>query len=219
MIIFFIIPEIYLLEMNLFAIKDLCTRVYKKLLELNFYAKSTDDQQTTVKGRLATRLYILIFIFSIIILTFYSSLRYSTETVTINNPTLIDYFRFQKSVDERITCPCTNIALSQSLFISFTPEYHQLCSSDFLSTNWFDYLIFVQDTSLYGVSSWHWGILPKFRFLEAMCQLAENTVQDAIDRFAQSKFVSSVVLISDEFNSQTSVIIDTLVQSIVLCSL
>lgn len=199
--------------MNISTIKDKCNGFYHKLLELNFYTKPTDDQRAIEKGRLATRLYILIFIFSVIILMFYSSLRYSTETVTIHNPTLVDYLLFQKKVDVRTVCPCMDIALSQSMFISFTPEYHQLCSSDFLSTNWFNYLVFVQDTILYGVSSWHWGILPKFRFLEAMCQLAENTVQDAIDRFAQSKFVSSTVLSPDEFDSQTSVIINTLVQS------
>ena len=200
--------------MNLTTLKNLWRRLYNKLLELNFYSDPSDDARTTQKGRIATRLYIIIFFCSIIVLTFYSSLRYSTETISVSEPSLLDYLLLEKSISERLTCPCTNIAVTQSSFISFSSKLHQLCSSDFLSDNWFNYLTYVQEVSFYGKSSWNWGALPKFRFLQAMCQLAQNTVNEAINQFGRSKFVTSVALTPDDFASQTSVIINNLMQGL-----
>ena len=198
--------------MNLTAFKTTWIRFYNKLLELNFYYKPLEDIQATQKGRLATRLYIIIFFCAVIVLTFYSSLRYSTETLNISRPSLKKFLFLERSITERLVCPCTNIAISQSSIISFAPEFHQLCSSDFLDEDWFDYLNFIQTTTINGLADWRWGILPKFRFLQAMCYLAQSTVTEAVNTFGRSKLVTAIALTPVEFSSQASVVITTMTQ-------
>ncbi len=85
--------------------------------------------------------------------------------------------------------------------------------TEILSNNWFNYLDFIQEANINGLNDWRWGILPKFIFLEAMCNLAQNTVNEVINTFDKSKLVTAIALTPNEFSSsQTLVVIDTMIQ-------
>ena len=191
--------------------KQLWTTCFQKLFALNFYTETSTDLDAVQAGRWATRFYLVLLTGSIIILTFYSSLVYNTETVIIPQPGLNTFLTLQTNMKQGLSCPCKEISISQSSLASFSPEFHQLCSSDFLSDHWFSYLSFIQTLAYSSSNNWRFGILPKFRFLQSICDLATDTVSDADTAFGEQRFITASALSLAVFNSQMSLLVQSMI--------
>ena len=192
-------------------LKHLWKVMYNKLLELNFYALPPPDLYTVQTGRWATRLYIVLLLGSIIVLTFYSSLTYNTETVIVQQPSLNTFLALESSTKQGLSCPCKQISILHSSMISFSPEFHQFCSSDFLSDYWFDFLAGIYSMRKAEENNWRWGILNKFRFLESMCNFAASTVDNAVITFGQERLITVAVLAPAVFDSQMALLTRALI--------
>jgi hypothetical protein len=193
--------------------KELWTTTFDKLRTLNFYTSTSTNLYDVQTGQWATRAYIVLLLCSVIILSFYSSLVYNTETITILQPSVNTFITLQMNAKQNLACPCKEVSIPQSSLVSFSPEFHQFCSSDFLSDDWFSYLAFEYGTQFAGYTNWAYGALPKFKFLQATCSVAMNIVTDAVRTFGEERFITAMALTPTVYNSQMTGIIQSMIYS------
>jgi len=109
----------------------------------NNFLKQKRERQTT-------RLYIISITISFIILLTYTVLSEETKVYTISHPTQDVYDKLYASHSNTIECTCEQISIAYSTFTDIQAEYHQVCSSQFISPGFFIQLAYFRtDTPLY----------------------------------------------------------------------
>ncbi|CAF3585944.1 unnamed protein product [Rotaria sp. Silwood1] len=126
-----------------------------------------------------------------VILLIYTSQVQVTHTITVNTPLLEVYSSLYEKYAETLTCPCTNIAIEQQEFISLIPTFHQICHSDFVTSNWLSYLNAVSRYLLSSDFRETGSLL--FQILTSFCQLAQDAINSSLPKFYSTRFVSNHV--------------------------
>ena len=190
--------------------------IFYRLRQLNFF---TSDDPTANSEReiqdqiLATRIFFILLIASLVILTIYSSQIQVTKTVNIKNPSIEQYTLLYQSHSQTIICPCTNIVIPRQTFLILQPTFHQVCQSDFLNDKWLNGLFY---TALYI------DILPHdfrligssiFGTLLSLCQLSLTTINDGLIDFNRSYFPSVKVIPKEELVPQGKSLIDLFIST------
>ena len=126
-------------------------------------------------------------------------MKYS-QTITIQNPSVVTYLSLEEAYGDDLTCPCTNIAIEHREFISLSPTIHQLCSSDFISDRWLNYL---RGASAGYISAdfEHTGSF-LFNILASSCRLAKQIIADALSIFYSTRYISSKVVHPDALEQE-----------------
>ena len=134
------------------------------------------------RQQLATRYYIILLLLSITIVLLFNSLRMQIRSVTISSPTESIFDHLKTEYSSTLSCPCSDIALTYSTFLSVRlPVYHQVCSSYLISSN-FTRLLWGRENA----STYFWYLDLKilstqFRYLSALCSLAETIFNENIE--------------------------------------
>ena len=138
-------------------------------------------------------------------------------SVKVPNSSSSDCKRLQDLYPDTLKCPCSNVMVPYKTFISLSATLHQVCSSDYVTESWISLLSFmdmdqlgVPDTSWYGLGSRH------LHLLSTLCQLANETIADAINRFGIQSVVSSNVLTELDFYAQLNTTLNQFLQSMVI---
>ena len=180
-------------------------RTLKKLLiELNIFKRRGSDEQQVYYQRMATRCYISILTVSLTILTFYSLLAAELHLESIRNPTESDYNLLEQTYTDQLSCPCTSISMNYSTFVNIEPQYHQVCSSDLVSTEWMNYNSIQNNDFFYELDDYRSLAASYFKLLSTLCRSAKKTVDDALRTYFQAQFVSSRVISRQLFESQVN---------------
>ena len=179
-------------------------KLKKLLIELNIFKRRGSDEQQVYYQRMATRGYALILAISLIILTFYSLLAEERHRESIRSPTESDYNLFEQIYGDKLSCPCTSISMNYSTFVSIEPRYHQVCSSDLVSTEWVNYNTIQNNDFYYAFNDYRSVATSYFRLLSTFCRSAKKTVDDALRTYFQAQFVSSRVISRQLFESQVN---------------
>jgi len=172
-------------------------QIRKKLINLNMFSTSSD----IVNGIYATRVYLVLLISGIIILVFYASIIVRIENKTMKQPTYEQYEQLISQYSSSMKCPCSQLSISQSTFMTIQPNYHQICSSDFIREDrWLLYssglsgAVFVFDFRTTG--------MPLFSLLETFCEMTKETIRNELTVFYDNQFVSGQILMNETFHSQ-----------------
>ncbi|CAF4078850.1 unnamed protein product, partial [Adineta steineri] len=128
---------------------------------------------------------------SIIVLLLFNSLSTQTATVTILNPSLITYKNLQTLHSATLKCPCSTKTISYRSFVSLSPALHQVCSSGFVTDDWFTLL--QRSINMYYLNDWRNRARAQFQQLSDFCRLANKTIDDSADRFLKQFFIASTV--------------------------
>ncbi|CAF3645712.1 unnamed protein product, partial [Adineta steineri] len=176
--------------------------ILKKLIELNIFKQSSNTDRQTKFQRYGTRLYIFLLLGSMIIITIYVFLQKSIQSKTILYPTESQFIQLQKEYLQSLSCPCSSISISYSNFTTIQPQYHQLCQSDIISPEWIQYnkksatgkLLYPYD---YRVISTVY-----FQLLSLFCEQAKETIDNALEIFLRTEFVTSQVLAQESFENE-----------------
>jgi len=96
-------------------------------------------------------------------------------------------------------------------FVSLSPSFHQICSSDFVDKRWI--LALKESFNRCVFVDWRNRAFSQFELLSDLCQLANKTIDDAVSRFLKQSIVASSVLIEDNFNKQINANLDQLFES------
>ncbi|CAF1364363.1 unnamed protein product [Adineta steineri] len=155
--------------------------------------------------RITTRVFIILMIITLSLLILYTSLTIVTETVTVRQPTTDVYTVLQTKYSQTLVCPCTQITIDYEKFISFHPTFHQICSSDFITTQWINF--FLTDVQILATDIRNVAPL-YYRTLSAFCNLSVDTINNALLIFNFTKYVTKNVQQINLFQSQTQQIVN-----------
>lgn len=96
-------------------------------------------------------------------------------------------------------------------FISLSPIFHRVCSSDFVTDHWISIL---KESTTEKISiDWRNRAFSQFQLLSDLCQLANRTVNDAVRSFLMQSFIVSSVPTEDDFNIQLNATLHQFFQS------
>ncbi|UJR19487.1 hypothetical protein I4U23_022616 [Adineta vaga] len=186
--------------------------------QMNLYHRiQTNDEILLIKQqRIATRFYILLFLFSIGILFIFLNLNTRINSLTISSPNLSTFEELQAKYSLTLTCRCSNIAISYSAFVSIQPlTYHQICSSDFLSLDFITSLWGMEESIEYVLNYDRKILSSLFRILSSFCILTKNMIEQNIIVFSTKQLITLKTLTRDSFERQvTSIIENFIVQTL-----
>ena len=199
--------------LTVLTIRERLAQLYHKLKcmlhDFNLFPSippSTDPHELRTQ-RISTRLFIILLITCVIILLFYLSLINTTKTVHVDTPTLQQYSQIYSSYSQSLTCPCQKISINYEEFISIHYTLHQICSSVFLTDDWFTYLYSPDYTGRFTDDFRFLGPLA-FQGISSFCQLVNNTMLNGLKQFYSTQYVSSVVLPMKLFQLQVESVVE-----------
>ncbi len=171
--------------------------IESKIIQFSLYDKDSRDPIRAYHGRLSTRLYIILVFISLCTITLLPN--FSSETVNeiISDPSIQEYEDLEKKYSSTLICPCTQISIPYEDFLKIEVKYHQICSSDFVQSWWYESFLPL------NTSDRKFNFLTfapsYFQTLSAFCDIANITINDAIQRFSATNFVNSQLLSNNSF--------------------
>ncbi|CAF4010727.1 unnamed protein product [Adineta steineri] len=202
-----------LMLVTLPSVTFICRFIYRRRrlpiiqTEIDPYKQSAHDLKNQ---RIITRLFIILMIITLSLLILYTSLTIITETVTVKQPTINVYTELQTKYSQTLVCPCTQITLDYEKFISFHPTFHQICSSDFVTTQWIDFFL----TDVLFLANDVRNMAPLYyRTLSTFCNLSVDTINNALLVFNFTEYVTKNVQQINLFQSQTEQIVNLFKQT------
>ena len=178
------------------------TSILTYLLNLNFFQPSDptekQDEHEHHSSIIATRVYIIIFLITLVTLILALWLTPQTTKVILQYPTQ-DQFQ---ALPLDAQCPCSQISLSYGQFVSIHAKFHQVCSSDFISDRWIK-AIFSGLNSIYFYRADFRTIgSAQFRALANLCYLTRASVLQSLASFNTMLMISPYVLSQSVVQSQ-----------------
>ncbi|CAF0789948.1 unnamed protein product [Adineta steineri] len=152
---------------------------------------------------------------SILCLLLFNSLKSQTITIIEKNPSLTKYKQLQIFYPDTLACPCANTTMPYETFVTLSPIFHQVCSSDLISKSWISLLSHSPEQDAV-TGAWISKAAQYFGLLSSICQLANSTATNNTHAFLARTFVTSYVLIETDFNIQVNTTIKQLTESIVI---
>lgn len=102
----------------------------EKLRKLNWFADTSGKNEQNEKilhdQLLTTRIYLIFLTTGILVLAMVAFFEKVTIRVTVNNPSFDTYKKLDATFSNTLSCPCSNIAVSYSAFLSMETTYHQV---------------------------------------------------------------------------------------------
>ena len=124
------------------------------------------------------------------------------------------YKSLEMKYSKTLRCPCANKTMSYGRITSFSPIFHQVCSSGFVQEPWIKQMI---DSTGKASTSYDWRLkaYKEFQILSDFCYLANKTINVTIDTFLSQFFVASSVMNEVDFEKQFDADVNQVYQSIV----
>jgi hypothetical protein len=134
--------------------------------------------------------------------------------MTVTTPSLATFNDLQVMYSDTLKCPCSTVAIPYQKFLSLSPILHQVCSSDFVGDSWLS--IMEQSANAFMPTDWRNIAAAQLQLLSNLCKLANNTIDDAVDRFLLQSFIASTALTESNLNTQLNTTLNQLFQSIIV---
>ncbi|CAF1661503.1 unnamed protein product, partial [Adineta ricciae] len=185
----------------------------QKLMEWNLFPSlppSTDEREIR-NQRLATKCFVILLTLLLFVLLLYTSLIDKTVTIQVQKPTLTKYVQLYSKFSDQLSCPCKAISINYEKLFSLKYEFHQVCSSIFLTDQWFEYLseysasFFIDDFRLTDTSM--------FQSLNVLCGLISETISYRLTQFYSNQFISSSVISNQIFQIRIQSLIEEFISS------
>ncbi|CAF1586539.1 unnamed protein product, partial [Adineta steineri] len=163
--------------------------------------------------RISTRLFVIALVLSITILITYNSLIYVTMIGNTNSPDLTQYSDLYSQYPQTLTCPCTNITIEYGKFLEINYKLHQLCSSVFVSNNWFEYLDDADTNDASYIADIRLSGTYMFQVLNTFCESSNKTISDSLSQFYSTEYASLNVISKQLFESQSQILMNQFISS------
>ncbi|UJR20241.1 hypothetical protein I4U23_023372 [Adineta vaga] len=207
--------RVHLLDRIKINLRTLITFLFTTLMNMNMFPLRTFSshiERTKAKylGQLATRLYILLLIISFVILTIYTIIQPRILTKTYDKPSLNMYHRLLLNHEDTLQCPCSSISSTYDQFITIEPIFHQVCSSSFVADQWRMNVTakLVLDLSIYSNKDYRRFLSAHLQLLKGLCELANQSMDDSINQFLSSFFVTIQLQSPTNFQDRINLIIE-----------
>ncbi|CAF1118796.1 unnamed protein product [Adineta ricciae] len=182
----------------------------QKWIELNLFTSVPPSPDATIlrRQRYTTQVYVICMIVTIIIVPTFISLRSETIYVTITSPSARSFLRLYQEYPRSLHCPCSQTTFDQQLIIDIQPEYHPICSSHFISSEWIKVKFVKSPRVSLTTDDIRYQSEFHFQLLSTLCQMANETIIDSLNLFYRTTFVSNELFHPNSFQTQTYLLIE-----------
>ncbi|CAF3667000.1 unnamed protein product [Adineta steineri] len=181
------------------------------VIELNLFKSIPPSQDEVIlrKERHQTRLYLILLVIGIVTLTIFTSARDQSIIVTVESPSLTNFIDLYEQYPTTLTCPCSQITLQYNEFISdIKAQYYEICLSEFITSRWIN-LQFIQNPArVFFTNDIRYQSQIHFQLLSTLCSIANQTIEDNLESFYQTTFVTNQVLSLSSFQTQVNLIVE-----------
>ena len=181
--------------------------MYNILLTLNVFARRNSEASEIRKQIHTTRLYIGCLVIFTLILVSVTTSEQRMRTTIVSMPTITEYEDLYQNGKLPRSCPCSQIATPHSEFISLIPNFHQVCSSQLITDDWLDRLVYQSSFQSISQSFYYLDIrsygLDMFRTVRSFCSLANETITSGLTNFLATNLISTQALPRQQFHEQT----------------
>ena len=179
----------------------------EKIIRWNLYDSQSPDPNIILRERLSTRVFLILLISTVFILTLYTALSVQVKSETVKRPTQATYERLLKKYSATLQCPCAHVSIPYGTFVNVVPIFHQVCSSYFVSQAWIDF-VFATNTTFIWPMDVRTSLSAMWQLISALCQSAKNSLNDAIDQFNNSTLINTMVLSEEVLQAQSTAALD-----------
>ncbi|UJR17370.1 hypothetical protein I4U23_004265 [Adineta vaga] len=171
---------------------------------------NTDHSTAKRFGQWATRLYFVIFITTLVVLTIYTIVQPQTITKTFDKPSFILYNRLYQTYKNKLECSCSIISTQYRDFVTIQSEFHQICTSPLSSDQWRINITsgLVFDLYSYDLRDYRRFLSAHLQFLQGLCQLSNQSVNSSINQFHTSLFVTAQLLSKQNFDDRINILVE-----------
>jgi hypothetical protein len=132
-----------------------------------------------------------------------------TISVTIPMPTLNKFLDLYDKYPLTLNCPCNQTTLKYNKFVSYIkPQYHEICSSQFVSSNWINVEFVKSPSTPIDLEDIRSQFQIYFQLLSTLCHAANQTVEDNLQLFYRTEFLSQHVFSRESFQIQIDLIVE-----------
>ncbi|CAF1389534.1 unnamed protein product [Adineta steineri] len=184
------------------------SRLVRAVHELNLYSDHPfwSPTLTYAEQLFNTRLFIFFVSISLLIVIICTSLNIRTHEVTLEKFSLNKFEQLEDLHPFSINVPCTQLSIPYNKFINLSPQFHQVCSSPFISQKWISSL-FLPNATSHHLLDFRTFTFAQFRTLALFCRTARRAVTDAQHAFASTHLVTSHALSRAHFLKIMDVIV------------
>lgn len=183
-------------------------RLYSWLINLNLF--NEEDNLSLLHDQLfATRLFLSLLFLSSFILILFTCLTLQTNNTIIQYPSISQFEYFHKHYESTLICRCSQSNINYNQIISFSPQFHEICSSEFV-TQQFISSLFTINMSRYAALDFRLMAMSQFQVLTFLCQISFATITDILNQFSSKQFYSSRTLSRQGFQAEMEAIVEQL---------
>ncbi|CAF1383603.1 unnamed protein product [Adineta steineri] len=161
---------------------------------------------------LSTRLYIVLIIISLITLTTYTSISHRIENKTVILPSQFIYENLQNKYGNSLQCSYTRISIPYGNFVQTSPLFHQVCSSDFISQQWINFIFQTYSTFIWPIDV-RTSLSAMWQLIRTFCQSSINITTDALNQFDNSLLINTMLLTEELLEAKVQAALSLLHQT------
>ena len=119
-----------------------------------------------------------------------------------------------------MVCPCSEVTIPYGSFLNVTYKLHEICSSDFVSTEWLDFTASVDPS--YGnilldsrwLRDFRLTAIHYFQLLAIYCDTVKETFRRSISSFLETSWINNRLLLKSLFLERVNNIHQTFIESL-----
>ena len=147
---------------------------------------------------------------TIIIISLYIFHANAPETITetILKPNLPTYQRLFHGYKENVKCPCSQISIEYNSFMNLSiSNQHVICSSPFITSDWFETLILPTLQSRNSPMDFKTSAIGFFQLLAYLCETTRQHIIDELSDMLKRTVIHSYVVSYEQLHSEMRSII------------
>ena len=169
-----------------------------------------DEENLALSDQLlSTRLYSIFLFITLLMLIFFTGFTIQTRIVSVSTPSMTEFEHLSLKYPLTLSCPCSQMTIPYKQFFTFSPQYHQICSSEFVTQQWIKSLFKISINDYHPLDFRIVGSA-QFQVLALLCRTADQFVSDAIKQFNLSLLITKQTLFRTAFDVQVAALVDEL---------
>ncbi|CAF0789752.1 unnamed protein product [Adineta steineri] len=139
--------------------------------------------------QMITRLQIFFLTVSLYCIFLYSTYTTQLITVEINKPTYSTYESLSFNYSQSLQCFCSDISIPYQSFLTIKPRFHDLCSSQFVSQDWINYLYGRGNLVYrYSFTDFRASAVGQLQLLTSLCEISQETINTSLVQLLTSDY-------------------------------
>ncbi|CAF4079112.1 unnamed protein product, partial [Adineta steineri] len=113
------------------------------------------------------------------------------------------YYDLKDKYDDMLSCPCSNVTIPYEDFVSNPITSHPVCSSVFISNQWFEAL-YSTDASKHGVADFRTTASHQFQLLADLCAMSKETINQYVNDLKKEEILSFSILSNETLQKEVN---------------